>query len=483
MVLPRRNHARPTRRRHVACTTAAFFAVMLYLFYSNWHPFFTSYRETSSSSSFSSSTPRSHADTATAANKGGRGGGGGGEGEGEGVFPLSELLSGNPPYWRDPRRDFQAEYEEVVAAVPGLRGTRPARFAFLIMAHGPTDVELLRRNLPWLYSPLNFFLIHMDRKSSDKDRADVLELLHGLDNARMLEPAQSVSWGGYSITLTALFGLSTLVEWSRDWDYFINLSATDFPLLSSAEMGVAMGSFVESRMNFVTGSAMMEQNRAELYVDDQGLYRVNETRRAAQPFLQRRQSGPPVRVERPLPNLFTLFKGEFWVALHRDFCEYVHESPDNVARSLQAYFAKFRISDESFFQTTLCHPAAPSAFPVHNDNLRLVNWPYFDPETEWVLHPDPVQSKHVTKLMKSGALFARKFELGTSDRAWSDIEGLLSEKGKHVGERILRVLERGKPARSVRGREQFCTVPEGYDLDYILRHQKIKRERKSPDSR
>lgn len=34
-------------------------------------------------------------------------------------------------------------------------------------------------------------------------------------------------------------------------------------------MGMAMGTFVESRMNFVTGSAMMEQNRAELYVDDQ----------------------------------------------------------------------------------------------------------------------------------------------------------------------------------------------------------------------
>lgn len=65
----------------------------------------------------------------------------------------------------------------------------------------------------------------------------------------------------------------------------------------------------------------------------QGLYRVNETRKAAQPFLQ--HSASPGRVERPLPNLFTLFKGEFWVALHRDFCEYVHESPDNVARSLQ----------------------------------------------------------------------------------------------------------------------------------------------------
>lgn len=63
----------------------------------------------------------------------------------------------------------------------------------------------------------------MDRKSSEADRAEVRQLLEGLDNARMLEPALSVSWGGFSITLTALFGLSTLVEWSRDWDYFINL--------------------------------------------------------------------------------------------------------------------------------------------------------------------------------------------------------------------------------------------------------------------
>lgn len=47
------------------------------------------------------------------------------------------------------------------------------------------------------------------------------------------------------------------------------ISATDFPLLTAAEMGAVMGTFVESRINFVTGSAMMEQNRAELYVDDQ----------------------------------------------------------------------------------------------------------------------------------------------------------------------------------------------------------------------
>lgn len=46
-------------------------------------------------------------------------------------------------------------------------------------------------------------------------------------------------------------------------------SASDFPLMTAAEMGAVMGTFVDSRVNFVTGSAMMEQNRAELYVDDQ----------------------------------------------------------------------------------------------------------------------------------------------------------------------------------------------------------------------
>lgn len=45
-----------------------------------------------------------------------------------------------------------------------------------------------------------------------------------------------------------------------------------------------------------------------------------------------------------------------------------------------------------------------------------------------MLHPDPVQPKHVAKLMNSGALFARKFKLGTSDKAWSNIEGMLSKK-------------------------------------------------------
>lgn len=68
---------------------------------------------------------------------------------------------GNPPNWRDPERDFDAEYEQVLEAFPVLRAMRKARIAFLIMAHGPSDVMLLNRSFPWLYSPRNFFLVRV----------------------------------------------------------------------------------------------------------------------------------------------------------------------------------------------------------------------------------------------------------------------------------------------------------------------------------
>lgn len=74
-------------------------------------------------------------------------------------LPMADLFLGTPPKWRDPKRDFEDEYLEVLEAVPELRSTRRARIAFFIMAHGPTDVEMLKKSLPWLYSPNNYILV------------------------------------------------------------------------------------------------------------------------------------------------------------------------------------------------------------------------------------------------------------------------------------------------------------------------------------
>lgn len=144
MVLPRRHHARPTRRRNLAGTALAC-SVVFYIVYA-W-PSSRFFGTPSNSPGVSTS---SHSHTSSSFGP-------------PGALPQAHLLSGSPPRWRDPHRDFDAEYEQVLEAVPALRGTRQARIAFLIMAHGPTDVIMLKRSLPWLYSPLNLFLVSSSR--------------------------------------------------------------------------------------------------------------------------------------------------------------------------------------------------------------------------------------------------------------------------------------------------------------------------------
>lgn len=73
----------------------------------------------------------------------------------------------------------------------------------------------------------------MDSKTADEDREEVRKLLDGLKNAKMLDPPMSVSWGGFSITLAALYGVSTMVEWGQDWDYFINLRLDSMPIFNA----------------------------------------------------------------------------------------------------------------------------------------------------------------------------------------------------------------------------------------------------------
>ncbi|CAN0460592.1 unnamed protein product, partial [Ascophyllum nodosum] len=273
----------------------------------------------------------------------------------------------------------------------------------------------------------------------------------------MLEPAVDVSWGGYTVTLTAIFGLSKMVQSSDNWDYFINLSASDFPLLPQTELTEVLGRYADAGLSFVEGAPLNERNRVEVMIDDQGLYREKQTTNAGRPLKVGKPRLPPSE------SMFTVFKGEFWAILHRSFCEYIEASPDNVARSLQAYFSRFRISDESYFQTVLCHPLAPS-FPVYSDNLRFVSCSPVS-EGHYVLHPDPITRYNVDEAIQSGVLFARKFDTEVSKGAYAILKKSLSLAD--LG-RLEKAVNRLAPAADVGGREKFCAIPEGYSIQEVL---------------
>ncbi|CAN0471159.1 unnamed protein product [Ascophyllum nodosum] len=343
--------------------------------------------------------------------------------------------------------------EAFVAAPPW------ARIAYLIMTSGLEELHKTKRLIKAIYDTKKFYLVHLDRKSDASIRANLEDFISTWDDVRMLEPAVDVSWGGYTLTLTAIFGLSKMVQSSDDWDYFINLSASDFPLLPQAELKDVLGRYADAGLSFVEGAPLNERNRVEVMIDDQGLYREKQARTT--------NAGRPLKVGRPrLPpseSMFTVFKREFWIILHRSFCEYIEASPDNVGRSLQVYFSRFRISDESYFHTVLCHPPAPS-FPVYSDNLRFVSCPPVS-EGHYVLHPDPITRDNVDEAIQSGALFARKFDTEVSKGAYVILKKSLSLADP---DRLGRAVNRLVTAADVGGREKFRAIPEGYSIQEVL---------------
>ncbi|CAN0400869.1 unnamed protein product, partial [Ectocarpus fasciculatus] len=119
------------------------------------------------------------------------------------------------------------------------RGERRARLAFLIMSSGD-DIAKLSVLLPEIYHQDNIYLVHVDAKAppeqTDKIREVVSANFPAVDgrpsNGRLLEPAGIVSWGGFSITLACLYGIAAALLWDDGWDYFINLSTSDFPVVT-----------------------------------------------------------------------------------------------------------------------------------------------------------------------------------------------------------------------------------------------------------
>ncbi|CAN0460237.1 unnamed protein product, partial [Hapterophycus canaliculatus] len=114
-------------------------------------------------------------------------------------------------------------------------------------------------------------------------------------------------------------------------------------------MKLFLGEHADAGVTFMDGARMMGfEKRWKGYTEDQGLQRAAKDHTA----VAMKTLG---WIERPYPQQFRLYKGEFWGIFHRSFCEYTSWSPDNVARTLSAYFTGYRISDESYFQTLACH--------------------------------------------------------------------------------------------------------------------------------
>ncbi|RWW72978.1 hypothetical protein BHE74_00019179, partial [Ensete ventricosum] len=112
----------------------------------------------------------------------------------------------------------------------------PVTFAYLISA-STGDVDRLKRLLTAIYHPGNCYLLHLDLEASPSEHARLSDFVSGhktfarFRNVWLVGKSNLVTYRGPTMLSTTLHAMAVLLR-IRQWDWFINLSASDYPLIT-----------------------------------------------------------------------------------------------------------------------------------------------------------------------------------------------------------------------------------------------------------
>lgn len=148
-------------------------------------------------------------------------------------------------------------FVESVVAPPPLPPPPPPlpRFAYLISG-SKGDLEKLWRVLLACYHPRNQYIVHLDLESPPEERLELAArvehhpLFASAGNVFMNTKANIVTYRGPTMVSNTLHACAILLKRSQDWDWFINLSASDYPLVTQDDL-IYTFSKLDRKLNFI----------------------------------------------------------------------------------------------------------------------------------------------------------------------------------------------------------------------------------------
>jgi hypothetical protein len=308
------------------------------------------------------------------------------------IFPSRVVTNQTNPYFAETK--VAAQQSPTSPSSPSI-----PRFAYLVSG-SKGDLEKLWRTLYAIYHPRNQYVVHLDLESPVQERMELAKRIEkdpvfaSVGNVFMITKANMVTYRGPTMVSNTLHACAILLRRNKNWDWFINLSASDYPLVTQDDL---LYSFIELRrdLNFIEHTSELgwkEGQRAMPLIVDPGLYMLNKS----EVFW--------VKPKRSLPSAFKLFTGSAWMILSRSFVEYCIWGWDNLPRTLLMYYSNFLSSPEGYFQTVVCN--APEFVPtLINHDMHYISWD--NPPKQ---HPLVLNINDTAKMISSGAPFARKFK-------------------------------------------------------------------------
>ncbi|KAK9098753.1 hypothetical protein Syun_025798 [Stephania yunnanensis] len=214
---------------------------------------------------------------------------------------VSHDLSSKPT---ESQKPIFVESKLRVHTVPSTEHRVP-RLAYLISG-SIGDGESLKRTLKALYHPLNQYVVHLDLEASAAERMDLLRFVEGnavfreIGNVRVVVRSNLVTYRGPTMVSNTLHAAAILLKEGGDWDWFINLSASDYPLVTQDDLLHTLSS-VPRHLNFIEHTSDIgwkEFQRAKPVIIDPGLYSLQKS----DVFW--------ISEKRSVPSAFKLFTGQ-----------------------------------------------------------------------------------------------------------------------------------------------------------------------------
>jgi len=159
---------------------------------------------------------------------------------------------------RDPTQTSVATKETAAVSDPVLQSSRFVDNIYTATkrscARGPVDiayfvqvssenVDLLPRLLARIHHPRNVYTVHIDLKVDNSTVEGIIERIRGssqYSNVHFLE-REPVTYRGISMVTNTLSAMTFLLRMNKKWQYFINLSAADYPTVPAEEQRRLLG--------------------------------------------------------------------------------------------------------------------------------------------------------------------------------------------------------------------------------------------------
>lgn len=274
-----------------------------------------------------------------------------------------------------------------------LQAVPHVRIAYFIMVHHKPEV--FKAMFQKIYTRDQFYLIHIDRKSTSQFTEEIQQYAVQFPNVYILDSLNIVS-GGFSMIQAELNAMEFLLNVSREWDYFINLSGEDYPLKSQQII-----------RKFLT----LNNGRNYLFYYDQKFYRPDTLQRIQNHFTELAHVISSFIYKREFMKGVTPYIGGKWFMFTRETCIFL--TNNKRVMDFEEYYLYTFLPAESFFQTVLMNTSF-SDIIVNDDKRAVIGKSIFKNKQDIL--------SYIKSMESSNQLFIRKINNKTDESVLAYIE-------------------------------------------------------------